>query len=1091
MGETVGAMELSPEELRWIVARSSTLQERLSGDFEPDAPQGDSLQSSETWEKWRAVVAGDDEDDLLLKRLEWDDLDSEACRSFLGPVRMTEGHPLPEWTARLSEVLAAAGREASGPCRFISTEAPIPFEELFVPFVDVAAERLALQPERLMSQLSETALVSLKRALLLRLALIWFSTLSLEFSVFRVKGQRLPWTSSLELLSEEGSTELYEAFAREIARAGLKSLFLEYSVLARRTMQVLDFWVDASREFLERLADDREVIESVFNEDDLGLVQDLRGSLSDPHDGGRTVIGLSFESGLQLVYKPKSLGVEKAYFDLLAWLNAHDAPLPLRVLEVIDRHGYGWVESCAPSSCVDSQQIARFYRRSGMLLCLVYALCGTDFHSDNLIASGEQPVLVDLETLLTPGPAEPVGERNANAIATQKLNDSVISTYLLPQWHKGAGSEAISDRSGLGAIDSQLVEFRRLASVNTDRMALVDALSTLDETQDNSPFAAQHSAPLGEYVEDIVTGFGEMYRHLLQHRDELLEPDSPLSAFSGKRTRLILRPTALYFAVLVRSLAPQAVRDGATRSLELEVLCRAFLRHDAKPATWPLVAEERRALEQMDIPAFESRSDSTAVAARGRPEILEALAEPGYVAMRKRFARLDEDDLRQQLEFIRGSLYSRLLSQAPARIVGRVAEEPVEVPVPSPGELVDRAERIGEEICRRAIRGEDGSLTWISVNYDFDLDRHRFSTMGPGLYAGSPGVALFLAALERMRPTGQYRDAALKALQTWRHVLRGPAGKPRKKLIERIGAGAGGGLAGLLYAQVSVGQLLEEPELFQDATQTADLITLELVEADRAFDVMSGGAGVILPLLKLHGLTKDSGLLAKADACGRNLLAHLTAQGTEPRAWTTIGTTPLTGFSHGAAGIAYALVRLFEATSFRPYLEAAREAIAYEQTAYSPESGNWLDLRPNTEGDGEPACMTSWCHGAPGIGLARVAGLDILDGEELRRDIATALHTTQHFGMQDVDHLCCGNLGRVDFLLIASRALARPELREAAAEKAAWVVHRAGEQGAYQLLPDFRMRHFNPGLFQGLAGVGYELLRLTDAEDLPSVLLLE
>jgi|SRR5215510_15999712 hypothetical protein len=46
---------------------------------------------------------------------------------------------------------------------------------------------------------------------------------------------------------------------------------------------------------------------------------------------------------------------------------------------------------------------------SKMLLCIVYALCGTDFHSENMIASGDQPVLVDLETLLTPGLPESVG----------------------------------------------------------------------------------------------------------------------------------------------------------------------------------------------------------------------------------------------------------------------------------------------------------------------------------------------------------------------------------------------------------------------------------------------------------------------------------------------------------------------------------------------------------------------------------------------------------------------------------------------------------------------------------------------------------
>ena len=135
--------------------------------------------------------------------------------------------------------------------------------------------------------------------------------------------------------------------------------------------------------------------------------------------------------------------------------------------------------------------------------------------------------------------------------------------------------------------------------------------------------------------------------------------------------------------------------------------------------------------------------------------------------------------------------------------------------------------------------------------------------------------------------------------------------------------------------------------------------------------------------------------------------------------------------------------------------------------------------------------MTSWCHGAPGIGLARVAGLDVLDDEDIRQEIETALRTTRCFEMQGVDHLCCGNLGRVDFLLAASRILSRAELREAADKKAAWVVQRARESNGYNLLPNLPAGHFNPGLFRGAAGVGYQLLRLADAEGLPSLLLLD
>jgi lantibiotic modifying enzyme len=47
--------------------------------------------------------------------------------------------------------------------------------------------------------------------------------------------------------------------------------------------------------------------------------------------------------------------------------------------------------------------------------------------------------------------------------------------------------------------------------------------------------------------------------------------------------------------------------------------------------------------------------------------------------------------------------------------------------------------------------------------------------------------------------------------------------------------------------------------------------------------------------------------------------------------------------------------------------------------------------------------MTSWCHGATGIGLARLGSLAILDTPDVRQEIAIALKTTLKFGLQDIE----------------------------------------------------------------------------------------
>ena len=53
--------------------------------------------------------------------------------------------------------------------------------------------------------------------------------------------------------------------------------------------------------------------------------------------------------------------------------------------------------------------------------------------------------------------------------------------------------------------------------------------------------------------------------------------------------------------------------------------------------------------------------------------------------------------------------------------------------------------------------------------------------------------------------------------------------------------------------------------------------------------------------------------------------------------------------------------------------------------------------------------LVTWCHGAPGIALARLGSLSIYQTDEILQDVEVALQTTQKYGLQGVDHLCCGN----------------------------------------------------------------------------------
>ena len=286
-------------------------------------------------------------------------------------------------------------------------------------------------------------------------------------------------------------------------------------------------------------------------------------------------------------------------------------------------------------------------------------------------------------------------------------------------------------------------------------------------------------------------------------------------------------------------------------------------------------------------------------------------------------------------------------------------------------------------------------------------------------------------------------------------------------------------------------RLLDRPVLVQRALDLMACLDADIAPTDRDCSIASGWAGAALVALRLHHDTGDPGLLARAAAWGEQILERRTAQGNGPRAWPYQGRAPLAGFYLGAAGCAYVLFALGAAAGDDRFTAAAAEALDYENTLFDETEGNWRDLRPASPGSMRRPFMTSWCHGAPGIALSRLAALDVRDDARWRRDLDVAVATTIGRAMDDVDHLCCGNCGRIGVLLAAAHRLARPDLQDAAYRRAAWVIRRAQGAGGYRLAPGLAELAAAPSLMRGSAGIGYQWLRLAEPELVPSLLMLE
>lgn len=405
----------------------------------------------------------------------------------------------------------------------------------------------------------------------------------------------------------------------------------------------------------------------------------------------------------------------------------------------------------------------------------------------------------------------------------------------------------------------------------------------------------------------------------------------------------------------------------------------------------------------------------------------------------------------------------------------------------STSEFLEAANHIGARLCRDAIFAGDrcnwigASLEWIGGEWSA-VER----ALGPDLYAGTSGIALFLARL------CEYTGDRIQRL-TARSALRQACSSLRSGIVTSD-MGLYSGATGIAYV------LVEAEKVFPDeglATLAVDTVRCLPFTMKRSIDIdlISGGAGAIMALLALAKRTSEACFLESAARLGDGLIERARRRD-GALSWRT-GDFPafddLAGLSHGAAGVALALIELWSTTEEARFRQAAEAGFAYEKGLFNPQRGNWPDLRINPETPSAtaatPTFMTAWCHGAPGIGLSRLRAFELTNDEWFRHEAEVAIRTTMSDLLNTSSSgfsLCHGTFGNSEVLLAASEVLKDRECRnliETVALKAA-LDHQHDEHWSCGIPGGGE----TPNLMLGLAGIGYHFLRLYDNRSNPSVL---
>jgi type 2 lantibiotic biosynthesis protein LanM len=905
-------------------------------------------------------------------------------------------------------------------------------------------------------------------------------TVVLELNIARLRGQL------------QGSTpkERYRYYLKHLSQPeNLQTFLEEYSILARQLMVTMKLWVDCNLEFARALSTDWEQILETFEpEQEPGILTEVAGGAGDTHRNGHSVMILTFHSGWQLVYKPRSLSVDQHFQELLTWLNARGDHPAFRIVKIIDRATYGWMEFVRDRECTSEEEVRRFYERQGGYLALLYALDAVDFHAENVIAAGEHPLLIDLEALFH-SRVKVEYAADLKRPAQETMTHSVMQIALLPQRFWSNDEFEGIDMSGLGKTEGQLSPrpVPQWESMGTDEMKLVREHVKMSGNKNCPKFRGQNVQAL-DYIESIVTGFTAMYWLLVKCRDEFAVEMLP--RFACDEVRFIARATRTYAMLLSESFHPNILRDALKRERFFD---RLWIAIEHQPYLQRLIPAERLDLFRGDIPLFTTYPNSRDLFTSQGECISAFFSEPSIEVVRKRLYQLGEVDLHRQIWMIRAAFTStpmEIMPASPSTLPSHTL-----LPLVNRERLLAEASAIGDRLCEIALQDGDAA-DWIGLTF-FQEREWSIAPAGIDLYSGLPGIILFLSYIGENTGKKRYTRYAKEALKPLRVMITNSV-----LSSGQINIGAFNGIGSCIYLFSQLAKLWNDPSFLQEAEALVQFLP-EWIAKDDQFDIMDGSAGCIVSLLSLYAVSPSPLLLAMAIQCGDHLLAS--AQSMENGiGWKTLRQqTPLTGFSHGAAGIAYSLLKLAAACGEERFRNAACEALTYERSLFSTELHNWLDLRRNAQKQSkQPAAdegqasrgALSWSHGAPGIALARLASLRYMDDEITRQEIEIALtvlleegigYHHEHIGPNHA--LAHGDFGNLETLLVATQVLDVAHLHAAREHIVAQLLESINRCGWVMGVP---LNVETPGLMTGLAGIGYELLRLATPERVPSVLLL-
>ena len=802
--------------------------------------------------------------------------------------------------------------------------------------------------------------------------------------------------SAQGLLRGETSEERYEDYCRRWYEDFQDDFYTSYPLLRHVHTTIVEQFYTAISEIFERVQAHESDIRKLLSATDADpLKLESLVLAGDHHNGGRTGCMLVFQQGT-VVYKPRSVEGEQAYYNIVQKLAAHGAPA-MRAARVVVGDGYGFMEFIEREETDFSSK--GFLESSGRLAALLYALQGKDMHEENIIPSADGPIPVDLETILHPIyiKAESNIEIPQGSAFLRQL-DGISTSALLPtRLRRSDPSQGYIDigfiqgEQGNNPFKGMKVEnpFRDDAVVQLVRKSAHESNGISSKTTAET-LERQHDIQANR-AHAFVNGFVKMYCWICEHRHKVMEIIR--IECTGIVLRAVLQPT-MYYGQLMNMLgSPEAL---ASRDIFRTIMFRTAAFGNKR--SFALIAAEVSDLWKLDVPFFVHQTDHPEVTSLDGCVVGTGIKNGALDETLEHITHMDEEDLDDQVN----QIWSAFISPYPSNTITNAPTEAWT----GRGDLqkeYDFSIKLAKYLTSRLRPGISNrdSWTWVSPTPGSRQHTDAWDTtlLALDFYTGSSGVALGVAHAFQVLKKEDYAEAVYRVFNPIIDVIISDENSPL--VLEKVRDAAFMGEPGIAFALAGAAECLNDPRLKEAAAVLGNRVAGRLAQAEHPSpDYLTGQVGAAALMLGYDLADDREALLGVLDRHAQDII-----DGRLEEEWWSHS-----GFAHGISASIFALSRWNQQI---PSSERAQHAVKILLDRLR-EFDNGESWESQISGQGSRGGV--WCHGTAGISLALAAVQAWMPELSTRADLERAVHHALHEGTGRNLTYCHGDMGTLDIL---------------------------------------------------------------------------